>query len=116
LTKKAILHGRALVEHGCSMVADGDRRAGLQADVDFHSFIYELSGNPLIGESMRLHWRNLRRAMEQVLLCPGSISVWREHDQILEGMIRGDADGAAELMRRHLIEAYERVAKGAEVG
>jgi DNA-binding GntR family transcriptional regulator len=117
LTSTAILRGRALVAYGHSMVVAGDKRASLQADMDFHSFIYELSGNPLIGETMRLHWRNLRRAMEQVLRHPGmSISVWREHDQILKGMIRGDAEGAAELMRRHLLEAYERVAKTREVG
>jgi DNA-binding GntR family transcriptional regulator len=117
LTSQAILRGRALVAYGQGMVVAGDKRASLQADMDFHSFIYELSGNPLIGETMRLYWRNLRRAMEQVLRHPGmSISVWREHDRILEGMIRGDAEGAAELMRRHLIEAYERVAKTHEVG
>lgn len=112
LTKQAILHGRSLVEHGRNLVVAGDSRATLQADMDFHSFIYDLSGNPLIGETMRLHWRHLRRAMGEVLRYPGmSISVWQEHNRILEAMIRGDADGAAELMRRHLIEAYERVRK-----
>jgi DNA-binding GntR family transcriptional regulator len=112
LTKQAILHGRSLVEHGRNLVVAGDSRATLQADMDFHSFIYDLSGNPLIGETMRLHWRHLRRAMGEVLRYPGmSISVWQEHGRILEAMIRGDADGAAELMRRHLIDAYERVRK-----
>ncbi|MGA2793406.1 MAG: GntR family transcriptional regulator [Roseiarcus sp.] len=112
LTNQSILRGHALVERGRDMAVAGDGRASLQADMDFHSFIYDLSGNPLIGETMRLHWRHLRRAMEQVLRYPGmSISVWREHDRILEEMIRGDADRAAELMRRHLIEAYERVGK-----
>lgn len=115
LTKQAILRGRSLVEHGRNMVVAGDARAGLQADMDFHSFIYDLSGNPIIGETMRLHWRHLRRAMGQVLRYPGmSISVWQEHGRILEGMIRNDADGAAELMRRHLVEAYERVGKASE--
>lgn len=112
LTKQAILHGRSLVEHGRNLVVAGDSRATLQADMDFHSFIYDLSSNPLIGETMRLHWRHLRRAMGEVLRYPGmSISVWQEHGRILEAMIRGDADGAAELMRRHLIDAYERVRK-----
>lgn len=110
ITKQAILRGRSLVEHGRNMVVAGDRRATLQADMDFHSFIYDLSGNPLIGETMRLHWRHLRRAMGEVLRYPGmSISVWQEHGRILEGMIRGDGEAAAELMQRHLIEAYERV-------
>jgi FCD domain. len=66
---------------------------------------------------MRLHWRHLRRAMGQVLRYPGmSISVWQEHSRILEAMIRGDAERAAELMRRHLVEAYERVGKSQGAG
>nr|WP_249788652.1 GntR family transcriptional regulator [Bradyrhizobium sp. G127] len=112
LTKDAIAKGRALVEHGRELVDTGDERASLQADMDFHSFIYELSGNPLIAETMRLHWRHLRRAMGKVLRHPGmSVSVWKEHGRILERMIRGDAEGAAELMRRHLVEAYARAGK-----
>ncbi|MEI9406424.1 GntR family transcriptional regulator [Mesorhizobium argentiipisi] len=110
MTKQAIVRGRSLVEHGRNLVVAGDNRAGIQADMDFHSFIYGLSGNPIIGETMRLHWYHLRRAMGQVLRYPGmSISVWQEHDRILEAMIRTDADGAAELMRRHVVDAYERV-------
>jgi DNA-binding GntR family transcriptional regulator len=110
LTKQAIFHGRSLVEHGRNTVLAGDTRAVLQADMDFHSFIYDLSENPIIAETMRLHWRHLRRAMGKVLRYPGmSISVWREHGGILENMVAGDADGAADLMRQHLIEAYERV-------
>lgn len=113
ITEQAIVRGRSLVEHGRNMVIAGDARASLRADMDFHSFIYDLSGNPIIGETMRLHWQHLRRAMGQVLRHPGmSISVWQEHDRILTGMIRGDADGAAELMRRHLVDAYKRVQIG----
>lgn len=112
LNEQAILRGRALVEHGRNLVDTRDGPASLQADMDFHSFIYDLSGNPLIAETMRLHWRHLRRAMGEVLRHPGmSISVWKEHGNILEAMIRGDGDEAAELMRRHIVEAYERVGK-----
>lgn len=112
MTAEAILRGRSLVAQGRAMVMAGDSRGGLQADIDFHSFIYDLSGNPLIGETMRLHWRHLRRAMGQVLRYPGmSVSVWQEHGRILERMVRGDAEGAAEIMRRHLVEAYERVGR-----
>jgi DNA-binding GntR family transcriptional regulator len=112
LTKQAIARGRSLVEHGRDLVAVGDKLASLQADMDFHLFIYNLSENPLILETMRLYWRHIRRAMGRVLTCPGmSIKVWHEHRRILEQMIRGDADEAGELMRRHLIDACERVLK-----
>ena len=110
LSKSAIVRGRSLVEHGRNLVVAGDARATLQADMDFHAFLYELSGNPIIGETMRLHWLHLRRAMGQVLRYPGmSISVWQEHSRILERMITGDAEGAADLMRRHVVDAFERV-------
>lgn len=110
LTPEAILRGRVLIAEGGAAIAAGDSHTSLQADVNFHSFIYETSNNPLIVETMRLHWRHLRRGMGQVLRYPGmSISVWQEHGRILEEMVQGNADGAAELMRRHLLEAYGRV-------
>ena len=116
-TKEAIARGRALVAHGRDVVATGDAGAALKADMDFHSFIYDLSGNPLIAETMRLHWQHLRRAMGKVLRHPGmSTSVWKEHGRILEDMIRGDGESAAELMRRHLLEAYDRVGTADEAG
>jgi DNA-binding GntR family transcriptional regulator len=112
LTRDAIVRGRSLVADGRTSVAAGDSGAALQADMDFHSFIYDLSRNPLIAETMRFHWRHLRRSMVEVLRHPGmSISAWQEHGRILEGMIRGDAEDAAELMRRHLVDAYDRVSK-----
>ncbi len=115
LTANAISRGRDIIRRGRDKVATGDTKAVLQADMDFHSFIYDLSGNPLIGDAMRLHWHHLRRAMGQVLLYPGmSVSVWREHDRILGSMIKSDARGAAKLMRRHLVDAYQRVVKPRE--
>ena len=110
LTRQSILRGRSLVEHGRNVVVAGDARASLQADVDFHSLLYELSGNSLIGECLRLHWRHLRRAMGEVLNYPGmSISVWQEHGRIFEAMIKGEGDDAADLMRRHVTDAFQRV-------
>lgn len=110
LTKEAIRRARALVEFGRKAAAANNSRASLQADMDFHSFIYSCSGNPIIEETMRLHWRHLYRGMGQILRHPGmSVSVWQEHAEILDRMIVGDADGAAEIMRRHLSGAYERV-------
>jgi DNA-binding GntR family transcriptional regulator len=113
LTKAAIVQGRALIKHGRSVVREGDSKAILQADMDFHSFIYALSGNPLIADTMRLHWHHLRRAMSQVLRSPSAqLAVWNEHSNILDNMIKGHADKAAEAMRRHLVDANERIRKG----
>jgi DNA-binding GntR family transcriptional regulator len=112
LTKQAIARGRSLIKHGRRVVREGDTKAVLQADMDFHSLIYGLSGNPLIAETMRLHWHHLRRAMSQVLRSPAAqMAVWNEHSNILEYMIKGQADKAAEAMRRHLVDANERTRK-----
>ncbi|WP_260294394.1 GntR family transcriptional regulator [Sedimenticola hydrogenitrophicus] len=109
LTPQLIVQGQSLVEHGRNRAMAGDAGACLQADMDFHSFIYDLSGNQIISETMRLYWLHLRRAMGEVLRHPGmSIKVWQEHGQILNAMIRGDADSAAELMYSHLVEAARR--------
>jgi DNA-binding GntR family transcriptional regulator len=117
LTKDAIEQARALVEYGRKVASGNNSRASLQADMDFHSFIYSHSGNPIIEETMRLHWRHLYRGMGQILRHPGmSVSVWKEHGEILDRMIAGDADGASELMRRHLSEAYDRVGAGPTAG
>lgn len=112
LTKASIAHGRALIKRGRRVVREGDSKAILQADMDFHSFIYELSGNPLIADTMRLHWHHLRRVMSQVLRSPAmQMAVWSEHANILENMIKDRADKAAEAMRRHLVDASERTRK-----
>ncbi len=109
MTKHALQQGRALVRHGRAVAKAHDSRAILQADMDFHSFIYRLSGNPLIEDTLRLHWHHLRRAMGQVLRLVPATGVWDEHARILEAMNAGDAEGAAEMMRRHLLDAYDRV-------
>lgn len=102
--------GRDLVAQGKRLAASGDARAILQADVDFHAWIYALSGNPLIAETMQLNWQHLRRAMSEVLRQPAmSKPVWEEHGRIVEAMAAGDADRAAQLMYDHIVVAYRRV-------
>lgn len=102
--------GRLIIERGRATMQAGDSRAVLQADMDFHNFIYDLSGNALVADTMRLHWLHFRRGMRQILRSPGmSVSVWREHERILDEMRRGDADAAAGLMHSHIVDAYQRV-------
>lgn len=114
MTPELLARGRALVEQGKRVAAAGDARATLQADIDFHSFIYEASGNPLVLESMQLHWQHLRRSMGEVLQRPRfTEKVWREHEKILDAIAAGDGDAAARLIAEHVREARDRV--GAEL-
>jgi DNA-binding GntR family transcriptional regulator len=110
LDPESIRRGREIVTRGHAAVRAGDTAGALAADIEFHLMIHHLSGNALIAETMRLNWQHLRRAMSQVLRHPGmSAAVWDEHEHILEAMIGGDGEDAAEAMRGHLVGAYERV-------
>lgn len=102
--------GRALVARGQEVLRGNDGKALIQADMEFHSWIYQLSGNALISDTMRLYWQHLRRAMGEVLRHPDlSKKIWQEHAAIFEAMECGQAETAAHRIRDHLISAYERV-------
>lgn len=110
---EAIARGRRLLALGKEAIHAPDPRALVRADMDFHLLIYELSGNALIVETMRLNWHHLRRSMDEVLRAPGmSTNVWEEHDAIFAAMVRGDADAAASLAEQHMRRAMDRVAPG----
>lgn len=110
LRPESIARGRDLIAQGHAATTSNDSRALVQADMEFHSFIYEVSGNSLILQTMRLNWQHLRRAMGEVLRLPKlSRRVWQEHEAILEAMIAGDADTAAGLIHDHVVLAYRDV-------
>lgn len=110
MSEEALQRGQALLERGETLLRTGDGKALVQADMDFHSFFYELSGNALIVDTMRLNWQHLRRSMGEVLRLPDyAARAWREHAAILEAMRRGEAETAARLACDHVVSAYERV-------
>lgn len=106
MTPEAISLGRDIIARGKTHVQSGDHAAALQADMDFHALIYQLSGNIVIADVMNLNWRHLQRAMSEVLSAPGAtLRVWKEHDQIFTAMVRGEAAEAAALMHAHIENA-----------
>jgi DNA-binding GntR family transcriptional regulator len=94
--------GRLLLDVGRRAVANGHIPSVIEADIDFHLFVYEASGNPLIAETAQPHWQHLRRVMAAVL---GEddlrVSVWEEHEQILRTLEAGKVAEAEALCRRH---------------
>ena len=101
-TPHLVQRGRSLLEVGRRAVATGHVPSVIEADIDFHLFIYEASGNPLIGETAQPHWQHLRRVMAAAL-SEGDlrVSVWDEHEGILRALEAGCVREAEELCRGH---------------
>jgi DNA-binding GntR family transcriptional regulator len=99
----AKLWGPKLIAEGRAAVRSGSVPDLIAADMRFHLFLHELSGNPLIAETAALHWQHIRRVMggslrRRYLEWQG---IWDEHTAILDAVMRGDADAAERSARWH---------------
>ena len=83
----------------------------IEADIAFHDAIYAASGNPLIGQSARLHWVHLRRVMGAVLQQSRQReALWDEHAAIADGDRRAATPTrAARLIDHHGRQASENL-------
>ncbi|MDJ0628321.1 MAG: GntR family transcriptional regulator [Rhodobacter sp.] len=100
---------REVLDRGHHAVAEGDMRALLGADRDFHEMIYGWSGNLVVQNSMRTNWNHIRRAMAEVLSDPAKAGpIWDEHEAIVNAMFARQSDRAAELMTQHIRLAYDQ--------
>jgi DNA-binding GntR family transcriptional regulator len=71
-------------------------------DVDFHSAIYRLSGNPAIEETIAPQWPHMRRAMATVLVeLDYRERAWAEHETIAAHILSGDAKAAEAAALAH---------------
>ncbi len=95
--------GERILRVGRRAVAERDITAMIQADFQFHRFIYAVSGNPLIESVATMNWHHVRRvatALSGRLLSLAPL--WQEHEDILAAVVAGDAAGAATLARSHV--------------
>lgn len=100
---KDVEQGQRLIEAGRRASAENSIPALIGADMDFHMFVYELSGNLLLVETMAQYWNHLRRAMREVLQNRAyRKAIWIEHGHILRAIAKGDPDAAASLSAQHL--------------
>jgi DNA-binding GntR family transcriptional regulator len=107
-----IADARKLLAEGKAAVDSGSIAALVAADMSFHMWIYQVAGNPLALDTMRLYWNHLRRAMGEVLRdAPRRSTVWSEHEHILQSIIDGDGEAAARHALRHARDAAMRVAE-----
>ena len=99
----ARLWGPKLITDGRAAVRAGSVPDMIAADMRFHLFLHELSGNPLIAETAALHWQHIRRVIGGSLRRRylGWQAIWDEHAAILDAVVRGDADAAERAARQH---------------
>jgi DNA-binding GntR family transcriptional regulator len=104
---RARAEGPAYLEEGRAAVESGSLHDQIEADMKFHAFINELSGNPLIGETTAPHWTYLRRVMGEVLRDDAQMpqTILSEHVAILDAVIAGDGARAETLSREHISRA-----------
>src|ERR1700761_2313762 len=71
-------------------------------DVDFHSAIYRLAGNPVIEETIAPQWPHMRRSMAAVLAeLDYRQNAWSEHEAIAAHILSGNAKAAAAAAEAH---------------
>jgi DNA-binding GntR family transcriptional regulator len=98
----ARLSGPTLIAEGRAAVRSGSVGAMIAADMRFHLFLYQLSGNPLIAETAALHWQHIRRVMGGYLRrYRARDEIWDEHEAILDAIVAGNATEAERRGRRH---------------
>lgn len=78
-------------------------------DVDFHSAIYRLAGNPVIEEMIAPQWPHMRRSMATVMAeLDYRKTAWSEHEAIAESILSGNAKAAATAAETHAQIAGQR--------
>lgn len=109
---------RAVARDGGRILHDGraaaetrDVPAMIRHDVAFHAFLYEASGNAVLGPTAEVHWRYMRRVMGEVYRNaePGAV-IWQQHGDILAAVVAGDDAAAARLAAAHVERATESLA------
>ena len=106
-SERARNEGQAYLDAGQAAVESGSLNEQIEADMQFHGFINELSGNPLIGETTAPHWPYLRRVMGEVLRDDAQMPqiILGEHVAILDAIIAGNGAEAEQLSRDHIARA-----------
>jgi DNA-binding GntR family transcriptional regulator len=106
-SERAKTEGQVYLDAGRDAVESGSLHNQIEADMRFHDFINELSGNLLISETTAPHWPYLRRVMGVVLRDDVQMpqTILGEHVAILDAIVAGDGAEAERLSREHISRA-----------
>lgn len=82
-----------------------------QRNVEFHEIIYDGCGNSFLAQETRDIRRRLRSYRRLQLRVRGRMNQsYQEHDAIIQAIVEGDSDTAAQLSRDHVAIQGERFA------
>lgn len=106
----------AILTAGASAITTGSVRDQIVHDESFHRLIYDLTGNPALGEVAEPTWRFLRRAMAEVLrYAQPAETIWEQHRSIIAAIASGDPQSAGQRARDHIKRAAEMLASALEI-
>ncbi|MBA2399487.1 MAG: GntR family transcriptional regulator [Bradyrhizobium sp.] len=92
----------AALQAGQAISKDTPLARLIALDVDFHSAIYRLAGNPAIEEMIAPQWPHMRRSMATVLAeLNYRDSAWSEHEAIAVQILAGNARAAEAAALAH---------------
>lgn len=105
-SEEAAKFGPKLIAEGRKAEQEGSVAKLIAADMKFHEFLCEISGNRLIKDTMQPYWVHLRRLMGEVLTRDETPRrIWDQHEAILQAVVRGNADKAEALAQAHIARA-----------
>jgi DNA-binding GntR family transcriptional regulator len=110
-SRQAAEEGPAVIEACRRAVESGSIRRMIDTDTLFHTFVAEISGNPIIVDMMVPHYSNMERVMAEVLRDDTEMPeiIWTEHSLILDAIIQGKGERAEQLARQHVETAAVRI-------
>jgi len=85
---------------GPDALARGDTGALVAANVDLHSYVMSMAGNPVLAELNELVARRVRWYYAPLAQARGQ-EAWDEHAELIRAIAAGDGDQAGDIMRRH---------------
>ncbi len=108
MTTEALESIRSLHRRLETHYAHRDHKAYLDANHDFHVFIQELSGNPVLNDTINgLRQKILLYRHRQLYQPERFRQSIEEHRALLKALGSGDADRAEVLMKQHLLRQCE---------
>jgi DNA-binding GntR family transcriptional regulator len=101
---------RAALDRVAPCLESGDHEQFMHTDLDFHRTLADAARNPPISEFLSgLHERCLRMYFLSVSRNQHEVRILPEHEEIFAALVRRDADGAAEAMRKHIASLRNNV-------